>query len=130
MITGRLQAVFGWQVLVGQDANWRSLRNFPAQANGAEMMRLAVSLATERNVRVIAPVHDALLIEAPAESINTAVKVVEQAMAEASRVVLDGFTLRTSTTVIRHPARYHDKRGEAFWRLLLKSLEKVKGAGC
>jgi hypothetical protein len=46
MLTGELRTVFGWTVRVGQDANPRSLRNFPMQANGAEMMRLAACLAT------------------------------------------------------------------------------------
>jgi DNA polymerase I-like protein with 3'-5' exonuclease and polymerase domains len=126
MITGRLQAVFGWQVHAGQEANWRSLRNFPCQANGAEMMRLAVCLATERNVRVIAPVHDALMIEAPRGSLRQAMETTKQAMAEASRAVLDGFTLRTNETIVHYPNRYRDKRGEAFWALLLKGLEKTQ----
>ena len=43
-----LSTVFGWQVHAGRDANPRSLRNFPMQANGAEMMRIACCLATER----------------------------------------------------------------------------------
>jgi DNA polymerase I len=128
MITGRLQAVFGWQVLVGQEANWRSLRNFPCQANGAEMMRLAVCLATERNVRVVAPVHDALLIEAPVAEIAQAVSMTKQAMVKASRAVLDGFTLRTDANVIRHPERYRDKRGAAFWGLLLDGLAKAQAS--
>ena len=40
------------------------------QANGAEMLRLACCFATERGVRVCAPVHDAILIEAPGEGHN------------------------------------------------------------
>ena len=35
------------------------------QANGAEMLRLACCLATERGIEVCAPVHDAVLICAP-----------------------------------------------------------------
>jgi DNA polymerase-1 len=41
MLTGRLHTAFGWCVRVPADANERSLRNFPMQANGAEMLRLA-----------------------------------------------------------------------------------------
>ena len=47
VLQGRLQAVFGWSVYVGVNANPRSLRNFPLQANGAEMLRLACCMATE-----------------------------------------------------------------------------------
>ena len=50
MLLNRLHTVFGWTVRIGPDANPRSLRNFPCQANGAEMLRLACCLATERGV--------------------------------------------------------------------------------
>ncbi len=73
MLRGWLQTVFGWQVHVGPRANPRSLANFPMQANGAEMLRLACCLATERGVAVCAPVHDALLVEGPDAEIETVV---------------------------------------------------------
>src|SRR5215467_7199288 len=41
MLNGELHTVFGWTIHVGPRANPRSLRNFPMQANGAEMLRLA-----------------------------------------------------------------------------------------
>jgi integrase len=74
MLRGRLWTVFGWQVHVGADSNPRSLANFPVQANGAEMLRLACCLATERGIRVCAPVHDALLVEAPTDCIDDVVR--------------------------------------------------------
>jgi hypothetical protein len=70
MIAGELNTVFGWTIHVGQDVNPRSLRNFPMQANGADMMRIAACLATERGIEVTAPVHDAFLICAPFERIS------------------------------------------------------------
>jgi hypothetical protein len=39
--------------------------NWPMQANGAEMMRIAAMAATEAGIEVCAPVHDAFLIAAP-----------------------------------------------------------------
>ena len=53
--------------------NPRSLRNFPMQANGAEMLRIACILGTERGIEVCAPVHDAVLIAAPVERIDAEV---------------------------------------------------------
>jgi DNA polymerase I len=79
MLLNRLHTVFGWTVRVGPDANPRSLRNFPCQANGAEMMRLACCLATERGVNVVAPVHDALMIEGPADAIDEIVARTQEA---------------------------------------------------
>ena len=73
MLTSKLQTVFGWCVHVGLDPNPRSLRNFPMQGNGAEMLRLACCLATEQGINVRAPVHDAFLVEGPAAGIEAIV---------------------------------------------------------
>ena len=70
---GSLYTTFGWTLHLGPQVNPRSLRNFPMQANGAEMLRLACCFATERGIRVCAPVHDALLIEAPLDDLESAV---------------------------------------------------------
>jgi DNA polymerase-1 len=88
MLHGTLHTVFGWTLRTGPNANARSLRNFPMQASGAEMLRLACCYATERGVRVCAPVHDALLIEAPLGELDAAVAAAQQAMADASEQVL------------------------------------------
>jgi hypothetical protein len=125
MSTGSLQTTFGWRIRVGENANPRSLRNFPCQANGNEMLRLACCLATERGIEVCAPIHDAVLIAAPLERIAEDVKVMQAAMAEASRVVLAGFDLATDATVIRYPHRYMDARGMVMWERVMRLI----GAG-
>jgi DNA polymerase-1 len=114
-LQGSLSTVFGWTLRVGQGARPTSLRNFPVQANGAEMLRLACCLATERGIRVCAPVHDALLVEGPAGSIDEVVQATREAMTEASRVVLDGLQVPVDAKVVRWPGRYSDPRGEAMW---------------
>jgi len=88
LLGGRLATVFGWTLHVGPKARPTSLRNFPMQANGAEMLRLSCCRPTEAGVTVCAPVHDAMLIEASAADIGDAVSTVRAAMAEASRTVL------------------------------------------
>ena len=50
------------------------------QANGAEMLRLACCLGTEGGINNCAPVHDAVLIEAPAESIHEQVAAQRKVM--------------------------------------------------
>src|SRR5262249_40327606 len=84
MLYGTLHTVFGWMIHMGAEVNPRSLRNFPMQANGAEVLRLACCFATERGMRVCAPVHDAILIEAPLDELDAAVEVTQRAMADAS----------------------------------------------
>lgn len=126
MLHGWLRTVFDWGVHVGRDANPRSLANFPCQANGADMLRLACCLATERGVTVCAPVHDALLIEAAAGEIETAVAACQEAMREASEVVLSGFALRTDAKIVAHPDRYSDGRGEKMWATVMGLLAEIE----
>jgi hypothetical protein len=115
ILTGRLHTVFGWQIHVAQDYNPRSLRNFPMQGNGAEMLRLAACFATERGVEVTALVHDALMIYAPIDRLNADIAITREAMVEASRIVLGGFELGVDVSITRWPDRYMDVRGQVMW---------------
>ena len=116
ILSGRLQTVFGWTVHTKMEPNPRSLRNFPMQANGGEMMRLACCMATEQGIRVCCPVHDALLIEAASDQIDDAVKKCQGIMQQASEIVLAGFPLRTDAKIVRYPDRYMDPRGKEMWQ--------------
>lgn len=108
-----LTTVFGW-TLWNAD-NPRTLRNFPIQANGAEMLRLACCLLTEAGIAVCAPVHDAVLIEADADEIELVVEEAGRLMQLASQIVLAGFTIRTEAKIARYPERYYDERGKEMW---------------
>jgi DNA polymerase-1 len=123
VLTGSLHTVFGWRVHTAADLNPRSLRNFPMQANGAEMLRLACCLCTERGIEVCAPVHDAVLIAAPIERLDQDIAATQAAMGEASRIVLDGFELRTDATAVRYPDRYMDQRGTVMWNRVMRLIE-------
>ena len=123
---GSLYTTFGWRLHLGPQVNPRSLRNFPMQANGAEMLRLACCFATERGVRVCAPVHDALLIEAPLDDLGVAVATAQGAMAEASRLVLAGFSLRADASLIRYPDRYTDARGQRMWDTVWEIVAELR----
>src|SRR5215475_9963210 len=90
MLVGVIYTVFGWPIRVSERSNPRSLRNFPMQANGSEMLRIACCLATERGVEVCAPVHDAVLICAALERLEHDIATMRAAVAEASRLVLAG----------------------------------------
>jgi DNA polymerase I len=111
------RTVFGWPAHIYDEPNGRSIANFPMQANGAEMLRIACCLAVERGVEVCAPVHDALLICAPLERIEADTATMQAAMAEASRAVLAGFELGTDAKIVRYPDRYMDERpgSQAMW---------------
>jgi DNA polymerase-1 len=121
-----LHTVFGWRAGVGENTNPRFLRNFPMQANGAEMLRLACCIATERNIEVCAPVHDAVLICAPLDRLEHDVSVMRAAMAQASRIVLSGFELRTDVSITRWPGRYMDGRGRVMWDRVMGLLDRAE----
>ena len=115
MLVGVIHTVFGWPIRVGENYNARSLRNFPMQANGAEMLRIACCLATERGIEVCAPIHDAVLICAPLDRLDANIAAMRTAMAEASVFVLARFELATDVKIVRWPDRYADPRGAEMW---------------
>jgi hypothetical protein len=123
MLHNRLVTCFGWAMHLRSQPNPRSILNFPMQSHGAEMMRLAACLLTERGLRVCAPVHDAFLIEVAAGEAQATAAQAKQAMAEASALVLNGFVLRTEVKVFVSPERYLDKRGGAMWKLVWSLLD-------
>jgi hypothetical protein len=119
-----LHTVFGWCVHIGEDPNVRSLRNFPMQANGAEMLRLACCFSTERGIEVCAPIHDAVLICAPLDRLEDDIAAMRAAMAEASRIVLAGFELRSDATRVCYPDRFQDPRGIAMWDKVVNLIKQ------
>jgi DNA polymerase I len=128
-----LSTVFGWRLHPTEYSRATTLMNFPMQANGAEILRLACCLGIERGVRICAPVHDAILIEAPLDRLEADITTMRAAMAEASRVVLNGFELITECPdtgeddfpqIIRYPDRYMDKRGDKMWKTVTELVAK------
>ena len=85
------------------------------QANGAEMLRLASILGVEAGIKICAPVHDAILIEAPSDAIDEQVRIMQGLMANASAIVLGGFELRSDVKITPSPERYLDPRGKLMW---------------
>ena len=119
-----LQTVFGWATLGREPVKALTFRNFPAQANGAEMLRTAILGLIEAGITICAPVHDAVLLEGPIQEIENLVKCSQNIMEAASRVILDGFTIRTDAKIIRYPDRYSDPRGVEMWNKVTKLLNK------
>ena len=98
------------------------------QANGAEMLRLACCLVTERGIRVCAPVHDAVLIEAPLDELAQTVVATEECMRLASSIVLGDFELRTEAKLVRYPDRYMDERGLQMWETVWEIVNDLEAA--
>jgi hypothetical protein len=102
-----MQTTYGWtwQAGFGTMVDPRSLLNWPMQANGAEMMRMACC-----------PVHDALLVERDTEDIDNVIAAIRAAMECASELVLGARRIvETDVDVVRHPNRYADEAGVEIW---------------
>jgi hypothetical protein len=90
-------------------------------------LRITCILAARHGIKILAPVHDAVLIEAPAERIEADVARMREIMRRASRIVFNATAdgqheLRTDATIVRYPEHYSDKRGAAMWDHVLEFL--------
>jgi hypothetical protein len=127
--TGTMRTAFAWTCRTGiTEFNERSIRNWPVQATGADILRIACILATRHGIRLLAPVHDAVLIEAPIDQIEIEVARMQEFMRQASRIVLGKHELRTDFTIIRYPDSYSDKRGADIWTEVQQLLRKNRTA--
>ncbi len=127
MLTNEMASVFGWKLRVGRDPNPRSLMNFPMQANGAEMMRIAAIAATEAGIEVCAPVHDAFLIAAPLDRLDEYVAGMREIMTRAGSVVTGGLDIRAEAKIVRWPDRYApDEAAQVMFDRVVRLLEQVE----
>jgi hypothetical protein len=122
----RCHTVLGWGLQIAPGYNARTLYNFPMQGNGAEMLRQGCCLGTERGIEVAAPVHDAVMICAPLNHLEHDIAPMQAAMAQASRIILDGFELRTEAKPVRYPDRFVDPRGKHMWETVQQLMGDLK----
>src|SRR5262245_48604471 len=128
LTSGMMRTVYGWQCATGiTELSERSIRNWPIQSTCADLFRLAYVWGTRHGLTLIAPVHDAVLLEAPEDRIEADVALMHEIMRRASRVILnptaDGtIELRTDVKIIRYPDRFTDGRGKELWETVLKLL--------
>jgi DNA polymerase-1 len=125
----KLQTDFGWSIKVeGGIVKANTFLNWPMQANGAEMMRIACVLAVERGLKLCAPIHDALLIESSNDQIDADVTKLKECMSEASEGVLGtGKICRVDAEIVKYPDRYMDEQGQEMWDKIMMLLAKRQG---
>lgn len=119
LLAQEMQTLFGWKRMVTSRDKATSLMNFPMQANGAEMMRIAAIAATESGLDICAPVHDAFLIAAPLQRLEGDVDTMRSIMSQAGSAVA-GMPIKTKANVIRYPDRYMEERGLAMWNRVVR----------
>jgi DNA polymerase-1 len=112
----------GWRYRVRPPLNIRSLRNWPVQTTGADILRCAVIFADTIGVEMLATAHDAVLIQAPEERIEQAAGEMAECMTRAALLLTDGFPLRVEIDIKRANERFIDPRGKATYALVEKFL--------
>jgi DNA polymerase I-like protein with 3'-5' exonuclease and polymerase domains len=125
MLNRRIESVFGWPLRISTSPNKRTLFNFPMQANGAEMLRLATWRLCEASIVPSMLVHDGILLEVQnKEQITQAIEI----MRDAGRDVCNGFEIDVDVDqMLEHGARYRDKRpiAQAMWKTIMDVLETI-----
>jgi DNA polymerase-1 len=125
-ITGGMCTPLGWRMPVDAETSSTALSNFPMQAACADIMRLAATFMVDEGLALCATVHDAVLIEAPIERINTDVEVARSCWRRASEIVLGDFGLDADSKIVCYPDVYHDEDGEEMWTRLLNILDELE----
>jgi hypothetical protein len=120
----QLQTPLGWRIQYPDwnKVNLRSMRNWPIQSAGADMLRMAMVALEDERIEVIAPVHDAVLIQAPITEIHDVVDHTLDIMRRVSAQILGGFWLDVDADIVCHPDRYVEKRGTKMWNTILDLL--------
>jgi DNA polymerase-1 len=125
-----LSTSFDWRMRCPPGTNPRTIRNFPIQSSGSEILHTACILAERRKIRLVASVHDALMAEGPTGTIEETSAALDRVMRDASAIVLKGYRLGTDEQVIRRGERFFDDRGQEMWNTVsrLAKLEEVASA--
>jgi DNA polymerase I-like protein with 3'-5' exonuclease and polymerase domains len=119
---------WGWYLSITHRTRKTTLRNFPVQGTGADIMRLAHILLFEAGIRVCAPVHDAFLIECPETEIEETKVKVCQIMARAGRLILGPDSILEADVsgkhVLRHPQRLIETTAEPMWNRIYSAIQR------
>lgn len=125
----QIETCFKWGMRVTGSSKKEMLtvQNFPIQATGAEILRVACILLSENNIKIVAPVHDAVMIEVEEINADTEIEKAKKLMEDASEIVLGaGNRLKTDVEITRYPDRFFDERGTEVWNTIMQVLEEVK----
>jgi DNA polymerase I-like protein with 3'-5' exonuclease and polymerase domains len=124
--SGELQTPDGWRTAVVSSTSIFTARNWLIQASSAAIFRYAGLLMRHLGVPVIAPVHDAVLIEAEVEHIDREIARAIECLRRASRRFLHGATLRVDIKRIAAGERFEEPRGARTWSFVERSLRELE----
>jgi DNA polymerase I-like protein with 3'-5' exonuclease and polymerase domains len=118
-----IRTQFGWTMRCPSGINARTVRNFPIQSTAAEILHVACILAERRGIEIVAPVHDAIMVEAPIEATDEASAALDRIMRDAAAVVLRGHELPSDVQIVHPGQHFYDKRGAEMWATVTRSVQ-------
>jgi DNA polymerase-1 len=116
---------FSWYMQCPSGINARTVRNFPIQSTAAEVLHVACILAERRGIEVVAPVHDAIMVEAPLEQLEEVSAALDRVMRDDAAIVLRGYELPTDVQKVRPGERFFEERGQAMWETVSRLTAKL-----
>src|SRR5262249_23233672 len=90
----------GWIMQCPPGINPRPVGHSQTQSPGGEIVLAACVPAERRHIRLVAPVHDAVLVEAPIDQAEEISVALDRVMREAATVVLRGYELPTDVQMV------------------------------
>jgi hypothetical protein len=114
----------GWHYRVRPPYNIRSLRNWPIQTAGADILRTAVIYADTLGIEMLATAHDAILFQAPESEVEQHIAKLKFCMEQAALIHTGGFRLRAEIDIKPHGERFIETRGRRTFTIVEKFLNE------
>jgi hypothetical protein len=122
---GELVALDGWRCGIDSRTNRFTARNWLIQTHSAAQFRYACLLMRSLGLKVVALVHDAVLVEASLEDHERVQAQAIDCLVRASRRFLHGLELRAEGKVIMPGERFIDARGTRTWAFVEQGLREL-----
>jgi DNA polymerase family A len=125
MLDRKIESLDGWALRLSSEPNKRTLMNFPAQSNGAVMLREAAVPLCEAGLVPAMLIHDGILFELDTDEQLDHAKEI---MRTAGREMCGGLEIGVDADqVLRGGKRYSDKRPVAkkMWTTIMNALKEV-----
>ena len=136
-VHNRICTPYGWQRSIRGNLKWKDgkrvsiknqLRNFPIQGTGSDILRRAMVDLLDSHIKVIGPVHDALIISAPIPDDKKIIEEVKEIMVHASQKVVGG-PIRVEADPIAGNWKQEPKHQEVFDEIFLEINNYEKELG-
>ena len=129
--------VYGWQRHVSDlwtEKNGKrkhihkSLLNWPIQSHGAEILRTALMDLTDKNFKVVALIHDAIMLEIPIHDFYEDLERAKQIMVDASIKVVGG-PIQVEEEIIKTNYVQKKKKHQKLFDQIMGEIERYTQSG-